>query len=109
MRGTRQAQIYPESSGENRLKELGEQLVGVFDAQGLPNGIAFLQRGLEVLVGRDFLRPVEQAERNPVALHKGPLDRFREGRLHVARSVAFFLQIVYALTEEDVGVHLVVW
>src|SRR5881296_1813760 len=89
-------------------EELGEQFVGVFDAQRLPYRRAFLQRGLQVLVGWDVLVPVEQAERNPVAPHKRPLDRLRERGLHVARVVVLLLQIVDALSEEIVRVDLVV-
>src|SRR5207249_11489219 len=62
-------------------EELGEQFVGVFDAQRLPHRRTFLQRGLQVLVGRDVLVSVKQAERNPIALHERPFDRLRKGGL----------------------------
>src|SRR5256714_247351 len=72
------------------------------------NRRSFPKADFEFLVGRQVFVPIEQPERDSLPLHGGPLHRFREGRLHVARIVAFLREVVHALAEEIIRVHLVV-
>src|SRR5436190_5997177 len=95
---------------DRRLPELLEELLRVLQPEGLPHEGALLQRWLQVLVRRDVVPLVEDAEADtvPLLVQVRPLVRPPHRREEVQRVVPLLLQGIDPLTEPVVRVDLVV-